>query len=551
MMQIWEWVGVNSRKSCSNHGIMCVSNHLLIRVSQLISFKITQVENAIKQLRLSDAVDLLLEPNVRAHVRGQVLCEELGEALNLRAQTCLDSGEFEKGLTDCVLGHRLGFKMENVEAELMQGLREIKIKKKRGLGRIAVAMAEVKKGFLSRGQGMVDWVDAGNEKEGAELVIEDARFSADQAFENTKNAMSRGEIIVALKELSVCMAKHKSKEGLEALRGNLICESLSSAREMIDQGKLLELDALLENLVLVSDEHLEVKSMQALLGDVKEVEGLVLGQELREAYMVLKRLQRAWPSAKWISEAAEDTRQAADGIEKLRCGPVFGLGGGSRRKLAVTQKMTEGAGQIERMTRLSRGGEVANTKKLNQFILRIDGLGAFWVMQKETITVGLGNEGCDIGLQGQKGLPSVKIMREDEDYWVDCGDGVNINGQSVTRKVLGDGDKVVMGSRQGFVFKQPSGASSTAVLDFSQVRLKMVEVKCVILMDGVVLIGQGSDCHLRCDELGKRVMLMAGRDGYVIKVDGEATALNLGQAVSVGAGDGRLRLMIEEVASVI
>lgn len=523
------------------------SENIYEEYNPLILYKIKQIENAMKQWRLSDAAELLHEPSVRAHAKGQALVVELEAALHDRARLCLDAGDFEQGLADCVAGNKLGIKMASIEAELKQGLRDKKTSQKRGMGRIAAAMGEVKKGFLSRGQGMVDDVNSGREKEQVEGVIEEARFEADDAFQQAKAAANRGELVEGLKGLAICMAKHKNKPGLDDLREWLIRESLASGRGMIEGGDLSGLTILLEKLEAVSGEHLEVRGMKGLLGEVKEVEGLVLGQNLREAYMVLKRMQRAWPCAVWIGEAAEDARQAADGIEKIRCSPVFGLGN-IKFESTGCEKVNNETGAMERVTRLSRygdGGAVGN--KLDQFVLRIDGLGAFWVIQKELVTVGLGSQGCDIGLQGQKGLPSLKLMREDEDYWVDCGQGVRINKQEVTRKVLSDSDKVVMGSRQGFVFRQPSGASSTAVLDFSQVRLKMVEVKRVVLMDGVVLIGQGSDCHLRCDELGRRVMLMAGRDGYVIKVDGEVTALNFGQAVTVGGGDRRLRLMIEKV----
>jgi hypothetical protein len=77
----------------------------------------------------------------------------------------------------------------------------------------------------------------------------------------------------------------------------------------------------------------------------------------------------------------------------------------------------------------------------------------------------------------------------------------------VKRTLLRDGDRVVLGSKAKFVFRQPSTRSATAVLKLSHRCRLPQDVSEVILFRDTCLIGRQSSCHIRTQESDTQVVL--------------------------------------------
>jgi hypothetical protein len=188
----------------------------------------------------------------------------------------------------------------------------------------------------------------------------------------------------------------------------------------------------------------------------------------------------------------------------------------------------------------------ANTRLPSRFILHVDGAGSFLILRERCITVGA--EGSsrtpDLGLLADTRLPTTTIERTDEDYFLVSEAPVRVNGAPVTRKLLGNGDRIALSNRCRLRFTVPNAASTSAVLELSGTRLPHSDARRVILFEKSLVLGPGSSAHVRVDDLAEPVVLHM-RDGQLfcrtpdeVRVDDQLidrhAGIPLGASVRVG-----------------
>ena len=106
---------------------------------------------------------------------------------------------------------------------------------------------------------------------------------------------------------------------------------------------------------------------------------------------------------------------------------------------------------------------------------------------------------------------------------------MRVNDKPTTAALLAGGDAISIGPRCRLVFRRPSAASGTAILDLTAARLARGDVRQVILMDREILIGPGAAAHVRCDTLAQAAVLQRRggrwflRCSDAVQVDGRPT----------------------------
>jgi hypothetical protein len=156
-------------------------------------------------------------------------------------------------------------------------------------------------------------------------------------------------------------------------------------------------------------------------------------------------------------------------------------------------------------------------------MLQVDGIGSFLVVRDRAVTIGpvSSSRRPDIGLLADASLPIAQLERVEEDYFV-TGDGQAGTG----RKLLADGDRIVLGPRCRLKFGLPNAASATGVLHLSGTRLPSSDARRVILMSDSIIIGPGSSAHVRADQLTEPIVVfvrdsrLSVRSPQEVMVDG-------------------------------
>lgn len=190
----------------------------------------------------------------------------------------------------------------------------------------------------------------------------------------------------------------------------------------------------------------------------------------------------------------------------------------------------------------------------DRFYLRIDAVGTFLVVRPAVVTIGpvSGSYRPTVGLLAGPAIPIITLERVDEDYFVRGEGSVAVNERAARNHLLHHEDRISVGPRGRIKFRRPAPASTSAVLEFSGLRLPQTDLKAVILMDREVVIGPEATSHIQYAELRERVVLffrnggLACRTGMEVFVEERPVAAGAGLPEGARIKIGGLSFVIEK-----
>jgi hypothetical protein len=150
----------------------------------------------------------------------------------------------------------------------------------------------------------------------------------------------------------------------------------------------------------------------------------------------------------------------------------------------------------------------------SRFVLQVDGAGSYLIVTQPRVTLGpiSSSRQPDVALMAEATSSLATVERVEEDYFLRASGPMMVNGRACSGKLLTSGDEVALSPRCRFTFRQPSAASTSAVLDLTGTRYPRADVRRVILLDRELVIGPGVGSHVRIDELTEKIILHV-RDG--------------------------------------
>jgi hypothetical protein len=155
-----------------------------------------------------------------------------------------------------------------------------------------------------------------------------------------------------------------------------------------------------------------------------------------------------------------------------------------------------------------------------------------------------------LALIADPNMPAVMLERIEGDYFVRSQTPIDVNGQSVTEKLLADGDRIALSPRCRIQFRLPNPASTTAVLTVSGARLSRPDVRELILMDRDILVGPYANNHVRTEQVKDPAALFVQNGRLLcrtkddILVDGASFDPSVGLAVGRPVRIGRLSMVV-------
>jgi hypothetical protein len=195
------------------------------------------------------------------------------------------------------------------------------------------------------------------------------------------------------------------------------------------------------------------------------------------------------------------------------------------------------------MDQTTMSGTRQNPSDRSQCLLWIDGVGCWLVCLKDRISIGgptfPGTRGAaaDIRLLADLSRLHAVFGRSGESYVLEANGLAAVSGRKLEQPaLLRDGDIVELGAAVKLRFRQPSGLSPTARLEFFSDHRPARRIDGIILLDELCLLGPGPDCHVPCPEW-EQTVVMFRRHGKLWCKSSEELYVNGGRA----AGDSPVR----------
>lgn len=499
----------------------------------VLILRIRRAETALADARLDEAFALARAADFAAHHKGQKLIGRLARALAARGQEHLAAGRTDQAAADCEKAAVLAGSLPEVAA-LRTAIAEAtsarrQLERHRG-DVLAAAREHLNHGRLSIGEQCLASTPPDSARV-TELRAQAAlrRVQAAGALNRARQALDREDHPAAAAALVEAVRAHPTESQVSEMIVELTRSAAARAASAIDTGRLDLVEALLDPAIRVNHDSIEVRELLRFVNGCREALAGINSGQPRVTAEALQRLTALRPSAAWLAQAARDAQQAAEHLQTLRAGPLglLGLLGNTTSPahleatlpLPTPRAANHAAQALPPLLRGDHGGvldgkDAAHTGLPTRLLLFADGIGSFLILRDRRVTIGPAGSSRhpDIPLLAEPGLPTVTIERTDEDYFVSCDSGVDVNGIAAKRRLLINGDRITVSPRAKARFVRPNAASTSAVLQLAGTRLPSSDARQVILMDREMILGPGQAAHVRADQLADAAIFQI-RDG--------------------------------------
>jgi len=503
----------------------------------VLMIRIKQCEVALAGGRLEEAFELVRQPDLRSHRRGQELVDQIGKALVKRGRTHLVAGALTEAAADCDRAAALGGNLTDVVqlrravSTAMSEQRKARQVQDQVLGN-ARRHADI--GQLTVGEQLLaEFAPAGDRADLLKQDISAKRAAVDSAVQKATTAMKADDWEAAIDHLARLDRGSRGEPTVREIITKIDDNVTGQATDAINLGRLDLASSLLSRLAKLPSQSPQADGLRRTLSQCREAFDCIGRADPAGAEVVVRSLVPLWPKARWLDGVAGQVKALRQLVEDVKSGPLR-----LASDVAVAQPAREpqglgrGASPIP-SPQASPGGRGGNALDV---ILHVDGVGGFRVIDRPVVHIGpiSSSHPVDVALMAEAMLPSITIARSEEDYFLHAAKPVLVNDQPTTSKLLAHGDRIGLGPRCRITFRRPSAASASAVLDLSGTRLPQGDVRHVILMDREVIVGPGGNAHVRADDLESPAVLQRQQGRLVCKINGSSNELIPGNHVKLG-----------------
>ena len=536
----------------------------------MLILRIRHAETALSDGRLDEVFELVRDPKLRSHRRGQELITKLVTALEKRGREHLKGSRFTAALTDCEKAQQLAGDLPqllSLRNEAMDAMADDRRSERLKAGAVAAARNEIDNGRLAAGERLLAVASITDTRAGALLQELGARHNlVDSAVHNADEALDREDMDAALVELERARGADRSDRRIKDLTDRVRKALREQISEAIEEGRLDRADSLGQRLSRVDEQSLDSQQVLNAIAQCRTAWERIDRGRIHEAEEACRRLATIFPKARWISAACEHLSKANESLEALRTGPLGLLAneGAPVNRDMPTRAPTESARDtgsppasrepspvraipVVQTPPHGRDGRVTveATGLPSKFLIQVDGAGSCLVLRQPIVTVGpiSSSKLPDVALIAEAGAPVVTVERVEDDYFV-RGAVFAINDKPAGDKLLVSGDRISLTPRCRLGFLLPSAASTTAVIDMIGARFPRADLRRVVLMDRGLVIGPGMTSHVRCDSTPEPIVLhvrdnrLFARTSSEVEVDGKpmdrVQGIPLGAHVRVG-----------------
>jgi hypothetical protein len=530
----------------------------------VLILRLKQAASAIADGRLDEAFDIVQSKDIREHRRGQKLISRLALAFAKRGRENLEAERIQLALVDCNKAEKLAGNTADVaklRSEICSEMEQKRLRSRHSSLKVAQARKHIQDGWISAGEEILK--DAGDQDGQAGIVLQQAavaRLHTSEAIAKAEKALQRNDLDVAIDFILKTGAACSQNEQVVELISKLRSLAVRRIKENFDSGRLDLANSLWQRVSPIADGCSEISELGSALSQCSKAAEYVAAGRPREAVNLLRKVQLTCPSAKWLGAVTEQSRQAAELLDELAASPL-GLDITRRQDMedGIQQTDDEGRSLSEvcrgQDARDSRAGRPRHESIPSKFVMQIDGIGSFYVLQDASITVGPISSSArpTVGLMVDPNLPAVTIERSEDDYFIRSSRPVRVNDAATTNKLLVDSDRINMSPRCGMKFNIPNPASTTATLSLPSARLGRADVRRIILMDRDILIGPTEGSHILAESLDETVALFTQNGRLLcrakdkILVDDKTVSSTAGLPLNKQIRIGQISLVLTEL----
>jgi hypothetical protein len=503
------------------------------------------IERALQGGRLDEAFERLVAIAGGASGGIERLITEAATALRARARVHTQAGRYPEALADLERVRALGREDSDSRA-----LRErVEAEQRARQARHATdneafqrAAAQVQAGRLDSGRAAVERIGDADRRERLREELDIRAHRSSELLEQAQQALERQDVLSACRLWEEAATRHGRTRATDDFAGRLTPAYRALLQDALRAGRLEAFRGTLAataSLRRFSPDLAEFDQIAALLEHAARQLGQMEPAGLRNT---LIRLDGLCGAPQWVKTALRATEAVTAAHHDLLACPLG--------RITPALENPPGIGTPEAPQIVENEGAAGHStaQPSKPLLLLVDGGGSALLLSGERVRIGrAGAAEVDVPIAADLHSRHAEVVFNGEDYYLVAHGPTRVNQRSVSRALLRDGDRIVLGGAAKMVFERPSVKTDTAALRLSDRNRLAQDVGRVVLFRGACSIGAQPSCHVRTREGGTRVTLFE-RDHklYVRRAtpegrpDGPAKPAPLDATVEMG--DARLTL---------
>ncbi len=487
----------------------------------MFDFRLKRAQVALADGRLDEAFELLKDPTLRAHRAGQKLLSGLSEAFIRRGLEHLSLKRLAPALEDCNRAEKLAGNLAGVmelRSKICSQIDAARAESQLQSEQLAKAKEQMQKGWFSTGRKILA---AAEENRQALSLLKNAEIletESDSAAKRIEQALKAGQVELAGRIYEKSTLHNSMSERAVDLLERIQTQARQKLIEYWIEGSIQPAESFLNQLSSVVSRSEKLLPFQNAGTYCRQAVREIENGNFDAAAVLLKKIQMMLPKVKWLDDVIRHAQSAAQAKRDLQSGPL-----GILENVLPEIHPERQANHREKFNYDVPDAPVIETMRANkamQFILQMDGIGAYYVFSSDRVTLGpvSASQRSDVELVTAPDIQTKQIERVDGDYFIgDVHKGPAVS--FATGRLLSDGDRVELSPRCRFKFVLPNPASSTACLIPSSARFPRVDINGVILMGREILIGPERNCHIQSGQIAERITLYMQDKGICCRTD--------------------------------
>jgi hypothetical protein len=482
-----------------------------------------------------------------------------------RGQENLEAERTQLALLDCNKAEKLAGNTADVaklRSAICSEMEQKRLRHRHRSFKVAQARQQIEGGWLSAGEQIL--AEAGDKDSQANMVLQQAnvaRLQISEAIAKAEKALQRNDLDGAIDLVLRAGTTGSQSDRIVELLSKLKSLTAAKIRNNIEDGQINLAHSLWRRISPLANGSSEISELGLALNRCLQAAGHIVAGRPRAAVPLLRKVKSTYPTAQWLTDAADQARQAADLLDELASSPL-GVDIGADAAVEADE-----INEAEAVAASTNGNPTpvtvpkpmadnhASSPLPSKFLLQMDGIGSFIVLRDGRITVGpvSSSQRPMIGLMADPNLPVAAIERSEEDYFVRSSSPISVNGTGTTDKLLADGDRIALSARCVMKFNVPNPASTTATLSLTSGRLGRGDVRRVILMDRDILVGPSAGDHIVAESLNETIALFVQNGRLLCKtkdrilVDDKPVSPRAGLPVDKQIRIGQISMVLTEL----
>lgn len=508
--------------------------------SKWLNTGLKAARRALDAGRFDEAFARLSQRELRNHSQANELLSDLGKALVARARIAAQAGKGADALADLQKAAAVGplpadaaALRDRIESSLRAADRQ-EVATREAVARAAETIAA---GRLESAHAAVNRVLDADQRQILADEVEQRARRAGASLEQASAALAAGNLQQACEFWHAAVAQHRRSAAVDALARQIAGELSRKTQEAFGDGRIDRVQAMLrtaKDLIRFDDSLEEQERLASLAG---QAAARLAARDFDGLHDLLLRMSVA-RDVPWVRSALKELDQLFDARSRLIASPIglIATAAPDRRIVAEPLRAVPPPG-------LSAGGGGAAAPLDRRLLMLVDGTGSGLLIARDVVRIGRASAGApaDVPFPADVQSPHAEIRRQGDGYFLVAHAPTTVNQRSVSRALLRDGDRIVLGPQAKFTFRLPSSKSGTAVLQLSDRAHLPEDVSFVVLFKDTCIVGPQSSCHIRTREGDCRFVLFeragglhvrkAARDG---QPTGPADAIVLDRTCDIG-----------------